>query len=76
VDGELVEVRRVDLLFRAVAIDEGTHQVVLTFRPASLRTGIVFSLVGLAVLVAATFALYKARHNAIMSLLLGYLLDE
>jgi hypothetical protein len=75
-DGEPVEVHRADLLFRAIAIDVGVHQVIFTFRPASLRTGMALSLVGLVALVAAASVLYKARHDVIMSVLSGNVEDK
>ncbi len=71
VDGAPTQVHRADLLFRAVPVEAGDHQVVFSFRPQSLRTGTAFSLVGLVTLVAAMFALYKAGHNVIMGVLLG-----
>jgi hypothetical protein len=76
VDGETVKVHRADLLFRAIAIDEGHHHVAFTFRPVSLRTGVFVSLAGLVTLVAVAFALYKAGHNVIMSVLLGKVDDK
>jgi hypothetical protein len=66
VDGEPVAIQRADLLFRAVAVGAGTHRVVFTFRPVSLCVGAGISLVGLAVLIVAALALYKARRSAIM----------
>jgi hypothetical protein len=55
VDGERVPVYRADLLFRAVALQPGEHQVIFTFRPTPHRVGIVVSLMTLAVLVTTWF---------------------
>ncbi|MBE9508726.1 MAG: YfhO family protein, partial [Chloroflexi bacterium] len=67
VDGEPVPVRRVDLFFRAVAVDAGQHRVVFTFRPASLRVGAGVSLVGLVGLLGVSvLALSKAGRGDIM----------
>jgi hypothetical protein len=71
VDGAPTQVHRADLLFRAVPVEAGDHQVVFSFRPHSLRTGTAFSLIGLVTLVVVMFALYKAGHNVIMGVLLG-----
>ncbi len=51
VDSELVYVHRADLLFRAVAVDAGSHRVVFTFRPMSVWVGAGASLVGLAAIL-------------------------
>ena len=69
IDGAPVALYRADLLFRAVAVPAGTHRVLFTFRPASLYIGAGISLVGLmGLVVAAGFALPKARRNAIMGI--------
>jgi hypothetical protein len=59
VDGEQTDIIQANLLFRAVALDAGIHQVVFSFRPTSLRAGIVTSLFGLAILIAAALLLRK-----------------
>ena len=66
VDGEPVPVHRADLLFRAVAVDPGRHQVVFTFRPASLWWGVGGSLAALAGLAIAVLALSKGKRSDIM----------
>ena len=47
VDGERVEIRRVNHLFRAVALPAGIHVVEFRYRPASLAWGIGASLAAL-----------------------------
>jgi hypothetical protein len=74
VDGEPVPVRRADLLFRAVRLDAGRHQVVFVFRPASLRIGAVVTMAGFVSLVvgfAWGLALSKARRSVIMDVVSG-----
>ncbi|MGD2144146.1 MAG: YfhO family protein [Anaerolineae bacterium] len=50
VDGETASLCRADLLFRAVALGRGEHRVVLAFRPAGQRLGVVVGGLGLAAL--------------------------
>jgi hypothetical protein len=45
VDGKPVEIVRADMLFRAVAISPGSHQIVMRYRTPWLRTGVAISLV-------------------------------
>ncbi len=48
-DGAPAPLLRANGLFRAVAVDPGAHEVVMTYCPASLLRGAIISLVGLAV---------------------------
>lgn len=43
VDGRAVPIERADLLFRAIRIQSGRHQVVFSFRPLSVRFGLLIS---------------------------------
>ncbi|MBN1976520.1 MAG: YfhO family protein [Anaerolineae bacterium] len=52
IDDEPVVIQRADLLFRAVAVDAGSHRVVFSFRPPSLCIGAIISLAGLVGLAA------------------------
>ncbi len=52
VDGQGAAILRANGLFRAVAIAPGTHEVIMTYAPASIRAGILISLVGLALAAA------------------------
>ena len=54
IDGESGVIQRADLLFRAVAVDAGSHRVVFSFHPLSLRIGAIISLVGLVGLAAVS----------------------
>jgi hypothetical protein len=52
IDGKAAPVLRADYALRAVRVDEGKHRVVFRFRPASVRIGVVASLVGLGAIAA------------------------
>ncbi len=51
VDGEEVPVVTADLLFRAVSLEPGRHEVVFAFEPWSVRWGIAISLAAVAILL-------------------------
>jgi len=48
VDGAKASVERADVLFRAVAVPEGRHQLEWVYRPGSFRLGLILSLGALA----------------------------
>jgi uncharacterized membrane protein YfhO len=54
VDGEAVPICQADLLFRAVALDPGEHEVVFAFRSIGWLAGAVTSGLGLVVLVVVS----------------------
>jgi hypothetical protein len=56
VDGVQAEIRRADVLFRAVEVDAGTHRVTFAFRPPTLRAGMAVSMAAV-VLAAVGFAI-------------------
>jgi hypothetical protein len=63
VDGEPVQVNRADILFRAVAVGTGEHQVEWVFRPASFHLGVVISLFALGLLMAVTAGIALSRKK-------------
>ena len=64
VDGEPVPVLRANLLFRAVVLPAGVHDVVFEFKSASLRTGFMAALAAALVLLALlVFAWIRAKRG-------------
>lgn len=65
VDGEPCELCRADIGFAAVPLDEGTHQVTLTYETPGLREGAWTSLAGLVafVVLVAVRRIRKARAS-------------
>jgi hypothetical protein len=61
VDGQAGHVYRSNLLFRAVRLTPGRHQVEFTYRPHMLLYGAGLSVVGL---VAAAFVAFRARGDS------------
>ena len=69
VDGEPVEVGRVDYVLRAINVKAGKHKVVLTFKPKSIRDTetvayIAFALLFIAIIVGVWFEERKKRKAA------------
>ncbi|MGX8696759.1 MAG: YfhO family protein, partial [Prevotella sp.] len=66
IDGKPAELGRVNYVLRALRIDSGKHQVVLTFDPQSVKTteSIAYTALGvLALLVVLLLALWLKKHN-------------
>ena len=51
VDGKRADVERADYAFTAVAVDAGTHEVVLRYRPRSVRYGMIVTAEALVLMV-------------------------
>jgi hypothetical protein len=63
VDGVPTPIWRANLMFRAVALEPGNHEVLFTYRPASWRWGVAISLGVLVTLVVAVVATgLRSRH--------------
>jgi Bacterial membrane protein YfhO len=56
VDGAPVPILRANLMFRAVTLEPGLHEVAFSYRPTSWRWGLTISIVTLGVLVFAFLA--------------------
>jgi hypothetical protein len=61
IDGRPTSIVRANLLFRALPIDPGTHQVVFSFRPPTVRAGIAISLSAAVIWILAWFMM--RRHT-------------
>lgn len=64
VNGEKTEIGRVDYILRAINVKPGTHKVVLTFKPQSIKTTETIAYAGYFVLViAAVLGIYFNRRR-------------
>ncbi len=63
VDGETSPVERADLLFRAVHVNAGSHEVILTYQPASVTIGLIVSGVAF-ILCVLTLCLRGRKRRA------------
>jgi hypothetical protein len=64
VDGEEVDIERVDYLLRGVPLADGEHSVVFQYEPASWRIAWILSLTGLACLAALIAVGLRRRRRA------------
>jgi hypothetical protein len=65
VDGEPAPILRANGLYRAIALEQGSHRVVFDYAPGSLRLGGMLSLASLAVLAAVGLvAAVRSRTRA------------
>ncbi|MCL4395673.1 MAG: YfhO family protein, partial [Chloroflexi bacterium] len=62
VDGAPTPITRADLIFRALPVTPGTHQVEFVFRPTSVYVGAAIS--GVGVLILLGIAIASRRRNA------------
>ncbi|MCJ7738159.1 MAG: YfhO family protein, partial [Anaerolineae bacterium] len=60
VDGEAVVVARADILFRAVPVGKGIHQVTFFYQPASFCLGVTISLVMIVALLLVSVAGWRS----------------
>jgi hypothetical protein len=60
VDGTAADILRANYLFRGIALEPGSHEIVFTYAPASWRWGVMISA---ATLLALIGALVVARHS-------------
>jgi hypothetical protein len=68
VDGGPAEILRADLMFRAVRLEPGSHQVVFRYRPAGVRWGACISAAGmLAWLAALAWSLAGGKQKSLVS---------
>jgi hypothetical protein len=63
VDGRPAPILRANLLMRAAAVDSGTHTLVYTYEPISLRIGAWLSLLGLAVMLGLIVRIWLHNHK-------------
>jgi uncharacterized membrane protein YfhO len=63
VDGEPVEIERVDYLIRGVPVPAGAHTIEFTYEPASWRAGWIVSALALAAILAAAAIGWRRRDN-------------
>jgi uncharacterized membrane protein YfhO len=62
VDGQPAEIQRADLMFRAVRLEPGTHQVVYRYQPASVHWGMWISVVALVLCLGALVWALRPRR--------------
>jgi uncharacterized membrane protein YfhO len=61
VGGQPAPIDRADVLFRAVRIEPGTHDVVFEYRPLSFVFGAVIT--GVSLLIVLAISIFYLRHG-------------
>jgi uncharacterized membrane protein YfhO len=67
VDNQATPIYQANALFRGLMVPAGQHEVVFTFRPASVRTGRTVSLLGISLwLVLLIVTSFRSVYNVIV----------
>lgn len=66
VSGETTEVLRANYLFQAVKVSAGTHDVRLRYASPPLKQGIILSMIGLILFIAAAFSAYRKSQTRVI----------
>ena len=62
VDGQKTEISRANLMYMALELEKGTHEIILRYQTPYLRLGVFISCMGIMLLIAET-ALYRRRQK-------------
>ncbi len=60
VDGDRVEIYKADYLFRSIPVSAGEHIVEMRYQPKSFTIGVIFSMIGVAVLLCINWKMKRA----------------
>ena len=62
VDGQKTEISRANIMYMALELEKGTHEIILRYQTPYLRLGVFISCMGIMLLIAET-ALYRRRQK-------------
>lgn len=66
VDGQPAEILRANLLYRAIELKPGEHEIVLEYAPPGWRTGVIISAATLFILISVLLAALAIRLRALL----------